>query len=191
MEDEEMNDDELERLRGDVEYLIDRQQVLDCVASLSRGHDRHDLELMAGAFHEDGWDEHGTAVNPGPEYGDWANATHAAGSQVNMHHITTHLCEIDGDVAHAESYVLGVMLNPDGTTARLLSGRYLDRLEKRDGTWRIAVRRSTAEVAFIADASILQADVFRNWHFAKGSRDQHDLAYQRPLEIDTPAPEVW
>jgi hypothetical protein len=40
LEDEETNDDELERLRGDVQHLIDRQQVLDCVAFLSRGHDR-------------------------------------------------------------------------------------------------------------------------------------------------------
>jgi hypothetical protein len=191
VEDEEMNDIELEALRRDVQYMRDRVEILDCVAALSRGHDRHDLDLMTNAFHEDGWDEHGTAVNSGPKYGSWANATHTAGSQVNMHHITTHLCEIDGEVAHAESYVMGVMLNPDGVTARVLSGRYLDRLEKRDGRWRIAVRRSTAEVAFVADATILKTDVFRNWHFAKGSRDQRDLAYQRPLELDSPAPEVW
>jgi hypothetical protein len=182
---------ELESLQRSVQYLMDRQEILDCIAALSRGHDRHDVELMTDAFHEDGWDEHGTAVNPGPDYGDWANATHAAGSQVNMHHITTHLCEINGSEAHAESYVLGVMLNPDGKTARVLSGRYLDRLEKRENTWRIAVRRSTAEVAFVSDASILQADVFREWHFAKGSRDRQDLAYSRPLKIDTPAPDVW
>ena len=186
-----MNEEELEALRRSVKDLTDRQEILQCVASLSRGHDRHDLELMAAAFHEDGWDEHGTAVNPGPSYGDWANATHSAGSQVNMHHITTHLCEIDGDEAHAESYVLGVMLNPDGLTARVLSGRYIDRLQKRDGEWRISVRRSTAEVAFVVDASILQADAFRSWHFPKGSRNRDDLAYQRPLELGTRAPDSW
>ena len=65
------------------------------------------------------------------------NATHAAGSQQTMHNITTHTCEIDGDVAHAESYVMGAILNRDGVTARLLCGRYIDRLERRDGEWRI------------------------------------------------------
>jgi hypothetical protein len=191
LEDDVTTKDDLDGLLRDVQYLKDRLAILDCVATQSRGHDRHDLELMTGAYHDDGWDEHGTAVKSGPEYGEWANATHAAGSQVNMHHITTHLCEIDGDVAHAESYVMGAMLNHDGVSARLLCGRYIDRLEKRDDVWRIAVRRSTVEVAFTADASILEADVFRDRHFVKGSRDKRDLSYQRPLEIDTPAPDVW
>jgi hypothetical protein len=182
---------DLEGLRRDVEYLKDRQAILDCVAMQAQGHDRHDIALMTSAFHEDGFDEHGTAVTPGPKYGEWANATHSAGSQVNMHHITTHVCEIVGEVAHADSYVMGAMLNHDGVTARLLCGRYIDRLEKRDGVWRIVVRRSTVEVAFTADASILETDVFRDRHFSKGSRDKKDLSYQRPLEIDTPAPEVW
>jgi hypothetical protein len=186
-----MTTQDLDSLRGDVQYLKDRLAILDCINRQSRGHDRHDVELMNGCFHEDGWDEHGTAVTPGPQYGEWANATHAAGSQVNMHHITTHQCEIDGDVAHAESYVMGAMLNHDGVTARLLCGRYIDRLERRDGTWRISARRSTVEVAFTADASILEADVFRDRHFAKGSRDKRDLSYQRPLQIDTPAPATW
>lgn len=183
--------DDLENLRRDVQYLKDRMAILDCVANQSRGHDRHDVDLMTACFHEDGFDEHGIAVTRGPEYGEWANATHSAGSQVNMHHLTTHVCDIDGDAAHAESYVMGAMLNHDGVTARLLCGRYIDRLEKRDGAWRISVRRTTVEVAFTADASILQADVFRDRHFVKGTRDNRDLSYQRPLEIDTPAPDVW
>jgi hypothetical protein len=83
------------------------------------------------------------------------------------------------------------MLNHDGVTARVLTGRYVDRLEKRQGAWRIVVRRSTAEAAFTADASIVETDLFRDRHFAKGSRDKTDLVYQRPLEIDTPAPAVW
>jgi hypothetical protein len=107
-----------------------------------------------------------------------------------MHHITTHTCEIDGDTAHAESYVIGAILNPDGATARLLCGRYIDRLERRDGVWRIAVRHSTVEVAMTGDASLLQTPYFREFHFAKGTRDTSDLSYQRPLGLDTRG-EVW
>ncbi len=191
LEDDVTTTNDLDELRRDVQYLKDRLAIVDCVATQARGHDRHDIDLITSAYHEDGWDEHGTAINPGPQYGEWANATHAAGSQVNMHHMTTHVCEIDGDVAHAESYVMGAMLNHDGVTARLLCGRYLDRLEKRDGVWRIAVRRSTVEVAFTADASILETDIFRDRHFPKGSRDPRDLSYARPLEIDSQAPDIW
>ena len=51
------------------------------------------------------------------------NPVHAAGSQVHSHNITTHLCEVDGDIAHCESYVLVCLLNHDGVTARVISGR--------------------------------------------------------------------
>jgi hypothetical protein len=182
--------EEERRLLADVKYLTDRQAILDVINQQSRGCDRHDAELVADAFHEDGWDEHGAQVTPGKQYGRWANDTHTKGSQVNMHHITTHTCEIDGDVAHAESYVIGLMLNHDGVTARLLAGRYLDRLEKRDGEWKLAVRRSTAEVCFSGDATLMTLAAFTDRRFPKGARDQSDLSYARPLEIDTPA-EVW
>jgi len=182
--------DPLDDLRRAVQYLRDRQAILDCISTLSRGTDRHDVEQMTNAFHPDGWDHHGNTVIAGPEFAESMNATHAAGSQQTMHNITTHTCEIDGDVAHAESYVMGAILNRDGVTARLLCGRYIDRLERRDGEWRIAVRRSTVEVAMTGDASILQTPAFRDFHFAKGTRDKVDLSYQRPLEIDTPT-EVW
>jgi len=185
-----MTPDEERQLLADVQYLKDRQAILDVINQQSRGCDRHDAELVADAFHEDGFDEHGTQVTPGKEYGHWANETHTKGSQINMHHITTHTCEIDGDVAHAESYVIGLMLNHDGVTARLLAGRYVDRLEKRDGRWKLVVRRSTAEVCFSGDATLMTLATFTDRHFVSGSRDRTDLSYARPLGIDTPAA-VW
>jgi hypothetical protein len=185
-----MTPDEERRLLADVQYLKDRQAILDVIHQQSRGCDRHDDELVADAFHSDGWDEHGAQVTPGKQYGQWANETHTKGSQINMHHITTHTCDIDGDVAHAESYVIGLMLNHDGITARLLAGRYLDRLEKRQGEWKLAVRRSTAEVCFSGDATLMKLAAFTDRRFPKGSRDRTDLSYARPLQIDTQA-EVW
>jgi len=128
-----MSVDELEQLRRDVAYLMDRQAILDCVASHARGHDRHDSEVITASYHEDGVDEHGNAINPGPKYAEWINPVHAAGSQNHLHNITTHTCEIDGDVAHCESYVLVALLTPDASTATVMSGRYIDRLERRSG----------------------------------------------------------
>jgi len=106
-------------------------------------------------------DEHGYALNPGWKYSEWANEQHTRGSLQNMHNITTHLCEIDGDVAHAESYAIGLFLNRDGNTSRLLAGRYIDGLERRDGKWGIVLRRSTVEIALVGDASFLSTDYFR------------------------------
>ena len=182
---------ELDSLRRDVAYLMDRTAIVDCIAAHARGCDRHDVDLITAAYHPDGVDEHGWVTNVGVEYGDWANRTHAATSQVHTHNITTQSCEIEGDTAHAESYVIVVLLSLDGRTAQVISGRYVDRLERRDGRWAIAVRRSTVEVMFLADASVLQSSFFKDTGYPVGTRDLHDLSYQRPLAIDTPAPQRW
>ncbi len=51
------------------------------------------------------------------------------GSCLHTHNITFHTCEIEGDIAHCESYVIVALPNRDETTARFISGRYIDRLE--------------------------------------------------------------
>jgi hypothetical protein len=43
-------------------------------------------------------------------------------------------------------------------TARVITGRYLDRLERCDLKRKIALRRSTVELLFTADASLLQTE---------------------------------
>jgi hypothetical protein len=124
-------------------------------------------------------------------YGEWANEAHTRGSLQNMHNITTHLCEIDGDEAHAESYVIGLFLNKDGKTSRILAGRYADRLERRDGVWGIVLRRSTVEIALVGDASFLASDYFREMGFVNGMRDKRDVTYQRPLTLDETPADRW
>lgn len=150
-----------------------------------------DIDLISSAYHRDGADEHGHAVNAGPEYGAWANETYAETSRVHTHNITTHTCEIDGDTAHAESYVIVVLLGIDGKSAQFITGRYIDRLERRDDQWRIAVRRSTVEGMFSADARVLQSSFFAEKGYPVGTRDTTDLSYERPLSLDTPAPARW
>jgi hypothetical protein len=181
----------LDDLQRDVRYLLDRTAILDCIAHHARGCDRHDVDLITAAYHPDGMDEHGFAINPGQDYGAWANETHAETSTVHTHNITTHSCEIDGDVAHAESYAIVVLIGIDGTSAQFITGRYLDRLERRDGQWRILIRRSTVEGMFLADARVLQSKFFKEKGYLVGTRDRSDLSYTRPLSIDVPAPARW
>ena len=181
----------LDRIESELRGLRDRQEIMDVAASHARGCDRHDEELLAGVYHEGGFDEHGFAVNPGPEYYKWANEQHGRGSLHSLHHITHQCVEIDGNEAHAESYVIGLMMNPDGKTARLLSGRYIDRLERRDGKWGIVIRRSTVEVIMKADASIITSPEFAQFGYLKGMRDKRDLSYRRPLTMKDEGHERW
>ena len=184
-------EERLARVERELTYLRDRQEILDCVARHARGCDRHDSAMLSGVYHEGGFDEHGFAVNPGPDYWVWANQQHASGSIHNLHHITTHTVEIDGDVAHAESYVIGTFLNKDNVSGRVLTGRYIDRLERRDGKWAILVRRSTVEVALVADASFITHPGFAKLGYLKGMRDERDLSYRRPLTMADEGHERW
>lgn len=180
-----MTDDELADLRRDVQHLQDRAAILDCIAAHARGCDRHDVDLLAGTYLDDGIDVHGTTINVGAEYATWANDVHAATSSNHLHNVTTHTCEIDGDEAHAESYVMVTLLSPDESTATVMCGRYVDRLERRDGGWRIAVRRATVELAYTADARLLNSKYFVAQGYERGTRGPDDLSYERPLTAGT------
>jgi SnoaL-like domain len=169
---------EIDRLRSEVQHLLDREAIQDCIASHARGCDRHDVELLTGTYHGDGVDVHGATVNAGPEYAAWANDVHAATSQNHLHNLTTHTCEITGDEAHAESYVMVTMLSPDETTVTVMCGRYVDRLERREGEWRISLRHATVELAFTADARLLQSRCFLAQGYERGTRDRSDPSYR-------------
>ena len=69
---------------------------------------------------------------------------HEQGQSSTQHLLLNHTCEIDGDVAHAESYYLFVGRNRDETNW-IAGGRYIDRLERRGGTWKIALRCNAVE----------------------------------------------
>lgn len=112
-------------------------------------------------------------------------------SQQSMHNITTHLCEIEGDTAYAESYSVGLFLDPDGKTARLIAGRYADRLERRDGSWKIALRRSTVDILMTGEASLLATGALHELGYVKGMRDRRDVSYQRPLTLDEMPADRW
>jgi hypothetical protein len=181
----------LEQIERELRYLRDRQEILDCIAANARGCDRHDSHLLASSYHQDGVDEHGFVINPGPNYPDWANAAHNAMSQQSMHNITTHSCDINGDVAHAESYSVGLFLAPDGKTTTLIAGRYADRLERRGGRWAIALRRTTVDILMTGDASFLTSGAFHEFGYVKGMRDKRDVTYQRPLTLEQTPSDRW
>jgi hypothetical protein len=174
-------EDRFAALEAQLQYLTDRQQILDCITSTSRGNDRFDKALIVGGYHEDGWHELGDKLIKGSDYGEHANHAHAAIAETNLHNVTMQICEIDGDVAHCESYVIGLFADKGGQTSRVLAGRYIDRLEKRGGKWGIALRRATVEVAMEGEAKLPNGQTPPGSGYLKGNRDRSDPTYQRPL----------
>lgn len=166
-------------LEEKVNYLLDRQAILDCINSYTRGLDRHDDEMLADAFHPDAIDNHGFWAGPREAFVKWANYECHSALGGHAHNITSHTCEIDGDEATAESYVIFVHRFTDGKTVNVGGGRYLDRLEKRDGKWRLSFRRLVVDYRFTADGS-----VFGDWDgYPKGAQDKSDISYDRPYRL--------
>jgi len=174
-------EDRLADMEKALRELKDREAIRDCVTRNSRGNDRFDAELVASSYHVDGWHELGHQRVPGPDYGHHANEAHGAICDVNLHNITMQTCEIDGDVAHAESYVIGLFADKGALTSRMLAGRYIDRLERRDGAWRIVLRRATVEVVMEGKAILPNGKAPPGTGYLKGSRDRSDPSYHRPL----------
>ncbi|MCB2075275.1 MAG: nuclear transport factor 2 family protein [Novosphingobium sp.] len=177
-------EDRLAALEAKLQHLTDRQEILDCLTRTSRGNDRFDKELIVGAYHEDGWHELGQQLIRGSDYGEHANHAHAAICEASLHNLTMHSCEIDGDVAHTESYVIGLFADKGAETSRMLGGRYIDRLEKRDGKWGIVLRRATVEVLMEGKAVLPNGQGVVGSGYLRGNRDRSDPSYERPLTAE-------
>jgi len=179
---------EIKQIRSTLRYLRDRQDILDCLMRESRGRDRHDAQMTASCYWEDGADEHGPVVTPGPSYGARANAGHSAAFSANSHNLTNHTCDIEGDVAYCETYVVGGLLSLDQKTCKIALGRYVDQLERRNGEWKIKLRRAIVDMVAEGDASWLRSPAVAG--FLKGSRSRKDPSYARPIRADA-ADERW
>jgi hypothetical protein len=180
--------EEIQQLRTMLQHMRDRQDILDCIVRESRGRDRHDSEMISGCYWEDGADEHGSAITPGPQYGERANAGHSAGFSANSHNLTNHTCDIDGDVAYCETYVVGGLLSLDQKTCKIALGRYVDQLERRGGAWKIKLRRTVIDMVAEGDASWLHSPAIAG--FLKGLRSKQDPSYRRANRTNA-ADERW
>lgn len=178
----------LEALERKIERLQDRQDILDCIVRELRGRDRQDVELTRSAFWDDALDEHGAVVAKAHEYPEKQNAGHAAFFKATAHNLSNHSCELDGDVANCETYVVGAMLLKNLKSTILLIGRYIDRMERRNGEWRIAMRRTIVDTSLQGEASFLQIPMVSG--FPKGLWTRNDPSYQRPLDLGS-AVERW
>ena len=164
-----------------LEQLLDRQDILDCLVRFSRGMDRFDRELFLSAFHPDAVIAAGEFVGGPADLYDWASALHRQGQAATHHNLLNHSCDIDGDSAHTETYYLFVGRNRDDTNW-LAGGRYIDRLERREGQWRIALRTNAVEWSSMFPALPLPfADVPGIELNGSPSRSKDDPSYHRPL----------
>jgi len=161
-----------------VRELLDHHEITRCLHRYSRGIDRCDTEVVVSCFHPDAVQDTGLYVGSPRGWAEMVNEFHLGRCVSQQHHLTNHVVDLDGDTAHVESYFWAVVREKVGTT-KLVSGRWLDRFERRDGEWRIALRVSTTETILDVPTTDMEASDRSNVPWA---RDPSDLSYERPLQ---------
>ena len=175
-------------MTGDrLQELLDRQDIHDCLLRFCRGMDRFDRDVYLSAFWDDAAMAAGPYVGDVPGCWDWAKPMHEAGQVLTHHVLLNHHVEIDGETAHSECYYQFVARNhpwEEGgvETVMLAGGRYIDRLERRDGAWRIALRTNIIEWSCLQPSLPPPfSDVPDIGLNGVSARDRSDPSYARPL----------
>jgi SnoaL-like domain len=168
---------------ADLQKLIDHQQIRDCLLRYCRGMDRLDLELTLSAYHTGAIEDHGARIAPCEEFVPQVLEHHRSGELRTQHILANHLCEIEGDTAHSESYIHCFSVLPSGRN-RLSFGRFVDRLERREDRWGIVSRVSLPEGAMDVPAfDDRQGMIDLPGTLGHSSRDRSDPSYLRPLPL--------
>lgn len=162
-----------------LQRLIDKDEIRDCVLAYARGLDREDQAIMLSGFHGHAQDDHGSYIGPIAGFPDRASATKHRW-KVYQHHITNQTVDIDGDIAHAETYYIANLVRYD-ESIDLTGGRYIDRLERIDGRWGIVERITMVEWG--ATMPNEQTGWLPPGLFVSATHDKSDPSYQRPLTI--------
>lgn len=193
----------MSELSAELQEVVDRQKIYDVLTRYCRALDRADVELMKTVYWPDGYDEHGVFNGNAEEFAEFIVEEIQNWFEVTQHAICNVHMELDGDVAYTEAYLLayhrvkgatdrirdifgptylaqlGIDAGQEGQQDFFYGGRYVDKLEKRDGEWRI--KRRTVVMDWnqnLPTTSIWDEGMFKVLKI-RGERGHGDPVYRR------------
>lgn len=122
--------------------LLDERAVRRCIECLARGEDRRNADLIRASWWPDATYDYGVQNGDFPSYLDWV-VPGADAIKDTQHVLGQSYIVLEGAVARAETHVISyhrVDYGGGDEHDTCIGGRYLDRLERRGGEWRIADR---------------------------------------------------
>jgi SnoaL-like domain len=161
-----------------IDDLLAKDAITQVIHRVARGTDRLDHDLIVSGYWPDGFDDHNSFRGGPVEFADWV-LTVLPHFSITHHFLGQCRIEIDGDVAHTETYCNAHhVAHPDdnGQVTDMAMGlRYVDRFERRDGEWRIAKRICAFDWAYTTGGPV--------WpfpdDFTVGHRDRSDITYDK------------
>lgn len=149
--------------------MVDKVEITQLIYTYADAVDRGDFESVLDCFHPDGqyqYQQDGTPVPVTAFFECQGDA--GAGFKETMRHTSNVLVQVDGDRALAQTYILAHHLLkadcPDypplfpctrNEYAVLIGARYVDDLERREGEWKILLRKLTFEWSAQAEPSVV------------------------------------
>lgn len=182
----------VERLQNEVARLRDREEIRRLFFVWSEAAGRCDWETFRNCYHEDAVVEAAwhRDIATRDEFVDWMKVYHSEIQQTIFFN-TNVLIEFTGqDLAFAESHALALQrYTADARDARIgflgpeyahrevetdvfFTGRYLDQVERRDGTWRLLRRETVFETIQGSEARV--ALPHRSSGMVVSERDRED-----------------
>ncbi|MFW6092880.1 MAG: nuclear transport factor 2 family protein [Pseudomonadota bacterium] len=125
------------------QQLADKQEIYELSCTYMRGQDRLDATLHRSVFWDDAWCSYGVYEGGPDGFVDFAQ--NALRSHASNHHMIgqVQVDVTDDDEAFGEVYYQAFhqLTDAEGSARDLfVSGRYVDRYERRGGVWKIAYR---------------------------------------------------
>jgi len=174
--------------------IVDRLQIQDAIFRYCRGIDRQDYDAVRSTYHSDAIDLHGPYQGSVDGLIEWMKDRHKS-VPFSLHSVTNMLIEFaDNDLAIVETYMTCTQYYPAESKATLsqLSGgesgkagvanhlvlfaRYIDRVERRDGLWKVGHRTIAFDSSMMFEESPNAPRAGQDWVI--GLRSKNDPLYR-------------
>jgi hypothetical protein len=157
--------------------IANRLAIAETLARYCRGIDRCDGALLAEVFTSDARIDYGDGPKSPAETIPGLMAGLGA-MRLTQHNISNTVMQITGATAKAETHCVALHLipSPDGEIELVVGGRYLDRLVKSAGQWRIAERLYVMDWNRSAPSSMQTAGGLFDGLQRRGARGAEDAS---------------
>jgi hypothetical protein len=159
----------------ELRILLDKQAIQEVLHRYCRGVDRCDVETVRSVYHDDSVDDHGYWKGAGQDFAPFVVNRLMEANSATTHSVTNALIEVQGDEAWSESQVMVHLIrrDTDPVETDVMGARYIDKLLRRDGEWKIDERTVVLDwsTTYVWDAAPPPMPLD---DFAKGARGNRE-----------------
>lgn len=163
-----------------LQEMIDEFALRKLVHAYCRAVDRGDIDALRGLYHDDAIDDHGAFSTGSVEAFFEQLVASRPYIRAMAHNITTVNFAVEGNVAEGEIYNIAfhTLAGKERDVDLIIGGRYLDKYEKRNGTWKLLERTIVTDWARVSDPSAMDMSHPVTKDTLKGTLDVNDPSYQ-------------